>query len=104
MKKDRNSFFSEYGFNSMNPNMGAGVNPNMMVPNQGVAANNSFYAGPMPPNSNLNPNMYTDIDSRISKLERQINRLETRVSRLEGNQTAPSTETDYNYANNMYMV
>lgn len=95
MKKNRNSFFSEYGYNSMNNN-------NMMVPNQGMAANSQFYAGPMP--NNMNTNMYSDIDSRLSKIEREINRLDVRVSRLEGTKEVPTTIDEQSYSNSMYMV
>jgi hypothetical protein len=98
MKKDRNSFFSGYGFNSANN----GINPNMMMPNNEVSANSSFYAGPGMPN-NMNPNMYSDIDARLSKLERQVNRLETRVNQLEGNNNDTNV-TENSYSANMYMV
>lgn len=92
MKKDRNSFFSEYSaFNNMQPNI--------MMPNQIASANSNFYVGPA---NNLNNNMYSDIDTRLSKLERQLNRLENRVSILEGDS---NSNDDYNYSNNsMYMV
>jgi hypothetical protein len=94
MKKDRNSFFSEYNYNSMN----TGMAPNMMVPNQGVSANSNFYAGPM------NPNMYTDIDSRLAKIERELNRLDVRVSRLEGSTTSNIPDNSNYSSNSMYMV
>lgn len=94
MKKDRNSFFSEYGYNSIQSN------PNMVMPNQGAYANSTFYSGPMP--NNMNNNMYGDLDSRLSKIERQLNRLETRVSRLEGDNNI--NNDDINYNNTMYMV
>lgn len=97
MKKDRNSFFQEYGFNSYNnsypqiPNMNAPMN--MPVSTQ-MQANSSFYAGPIAGTEEL--------DARISKLERQVSRLETRISNLEkGSATTPS---DYNYSTNMYML
>lgn len=110
MKKNRNSFFSEYNmstYNNMQPMM-----PNM-YPNQ-VSSQSSFYSGPvmdfqntnMMPN-NMNNNYTSDIESRISKIERQINRLETRINKLEN-----ELSTNYNinkdlgetYNNNMYMV
>jgi hypothetical protein len=101
MKKDRNTFFSEYGYNSMNSGF-----PGMMMPNnQTFSANSSMYAGPAI-NPNVNNNMYSDIDARLSKIERQINRLETRVSRLEGDTSQTNVNIDdveYN-ANSMYMV
>lgn len=101
MKKDRNTFFSEYGFNqstNMFPNQN--MIPNMM-PNQTFAANSSMYSGPTP-NINMNQNMYSDIDSRLAKIERELNRLETRVSRLEGENK--SNIDDINYSNSLYMV
>lgn|SRR5574344_122891 len=99
MKKDRNSFFAYDGFNNQ-------MNPNMMGMPQAVSSNSNFYAGPMPGN-NLNPNMYSDIDVRLSKIEREINRLDTRVSRLEGTSMNPTTttkESDLSFNNTMYMV
>ena len=113
MKKDRNSFFSEYNmssYNNMQPMM-----PNM-YPNQ-VASQSSFYSGPamdfnmqnqnMLPN-NMNNNYTSDIDSRISKIERQINRIETRLNKLESelgtNYTTQKDLGENMYNNNMYMV
>ena len=100
MKKDRNSFFSEYGFNTMNQNMNQNFAPNMMIPGVGAP-----YPGGGQPTGPAAP-MPTDIDSRIAKLERAINRLETRVSKLEGDypNATPLNETDYAYNNSMYMV
>lgn len=114
MKKDRNSFFSEYNmsaYNNMQPMM-----PNM-YPNQ-VASQSSFYSGPamdfnmqnqgmMPNNMNMNNNYTSDIESRISKIERQINRLETRLNKLESeltNNYNVAKDLGDNYNNNMYMV
>lgn len=119
MKKNRNSFFSEYNmsaYNNMQPMM-----PNM-YPNQ-VASQSSFYSGPaidpnmqqqyIPNQNNMNTNTYTsDIESRISKIERQINRIETRLKNIESELTTNySTSSGYNttngentYNNNMYMV
>ena len=111
MKKDRNSFFSEYNMNSYNtmPQM----MPNM-YPNQ-VSSQSSFYSGPViDPNlgqqymqsNNMNSNNYTtDIESRISKIERQINRIETRLNKLENELSTNITTNPENlYNNNMYMV
>ena len=117
MKKDRNSFFSEYSsYNNINPMM-----PNM-YPN-GIASQSSFYSGPITdpnmmnqnnpnwqtiPNQNTNNYNYTsDIESRISKIERQINRIETRLNKIEGELTTNLNTKDYTdstYNNNMYMV
>jgi len=114
MKKDRNSFFSEYNMNAYN------TQPMMpMYPNQ-VASQSSFYSGPAYDpnmmnmnnmnanmNSNMNNNYTSDIDSRISKIERQINRLETRLTKLENEISTFHSATDLNdntYNTNMYMV
>ena len=108
MKKDRNSFFSEYSMNSIN-----NMQPMMpMYPNQ-VASSSSFYSGPaMDMNYNNNmmngmDNTYTsDIDSRISKIERQINRLDARLNKLENELTNNTAKDigDNTYNTNMYMV
>ncbi|MCH5167347.1 MAG: hypothetical protein J1F35_05580 [Erysipelotrichales bacterium] len=86
MKRDRNSFFSQfgsYGYNSQ-PNM-----PNMNM-------------NTMPQN---NYNQDYDIDSRLSKIERELNRMDARLSKLEQSTMAPQTNnTDFNFANSMYMV
>ncbi len=87
MKKDRNSFFSQYGYSAMNTNMFPN-NPNMNM-NQIPMDNTS------------------ELDSRLSKLEREFQRLDYRVSKLEGLNTNSSTNitsNDYNFANSMYMV
>ena len=90
MKKDRNSFFSQfgsYGFNATNPQQPM-MNPNM--------------------NNYMMPNTYnqdSDIDSRLSKIERELNRIDSRLSKLESTtQATTTTNTDYNFANSMYMV
>lgn len=119
MKKNRNSFFSEYNISSYN-NMQP-IAPNM-YPNQ-VSSQSSFYSGPamdfnyqnqgMMPNNmmnqnNMNNNYTSDIDSRISKIERQINRIETRLNKLESelstNYSNGKDLGDSTYNNNMYMV
>lgn len=104
MKKDRNTFFSEYGFNQTTNMMPTMPNQNMMpnasmMPNQTFAANSSLYAGPA---VNMNQNMYSDIDARLAKIERELNRLENRISRLEGDYK--SQPDDMNYSNSLYMV
>ena len=98
MKKDRNSFFSEYSMNSFD----TGMPNNMMMgmPNQSFSANSNFYAGPAMPYTN----MYSDIDSRLSKIERQINRLESRINRLEGDNNQTNINIDEYNSNPMYMV
>ena len=97
MKKNRNSFFSEYNMTSMNM-PGMDMQPNMMMPNQTFAANSSLYAGPMP-----NANMYSDIDARLSKIERELKRLEARINHLEGDNQTNINIDEYN-SNPMYML
>ena len=109
MKKDRNSFFSEYNMSAINNQ------PMMpMYPNQ-VASQSSFYSGPAMDygyhNNMMNNNMdntYTsDIESRISKIERQINRLESRLRNIENELSNNYNDKDNNdtvYNNNLYMV
>ena len=98
MKKDRNAFFSEYGLNQ-------GGAPNMMMPGGGYQP----FPGHMPMGHHQSHEtshhmpMPTDVDSRISKLERAINRLDTRISKLES-ETSSFPEHDSNFNNSMYMV
>lgn len=117
MKKDRNSFFESSNFNmsSMGPNMNPMVNmgPNMMGGNMGMpsinAASSNFYAAQnipmnMPNYQNMpnNNSTLTDLESRISRMERNINRLDARLTKLEGNMF--NTTTTYDSDGNMYMV
>lgn len=110
MKKDRNAFFGEAGyFNQVNI-----PTPNMNITNNAFAtqSGSSFYAGPVPMNYNtpngMNANMpqsnydISDIESRISKLERQVNRLDARITKLESANLYPIEEIDT--TTNMYMV
>ncbi len=111
MKKDRNTFFQESQvFNQ------SGF-PNMNIANAPYTSsysNNSFYAGPTPnmqvplnyntptyQNQNYNDN-YSDLESRLSKIERQINRLDHRLSKLENNTLYSNDEIESN--NNVYML
>lgn len=101
MKKDRNTFFNEANFSqsSFVPNM-----PAMPMPYaNSTQASQSFYAGPNPtPNFNQgNVNDYaSDLESRLSKIERQINRMDARISKLE----SKDFTTDTSLNNNMYML
>ena len=54
MKKDRNAFFSEYGYNTNMMVPGNMPNQNMM--GNTISANSNFYSGPA--NPNMNNNMY----------------------------------------------
>jgi len=84
MKKDRNSFFSNYTsqYQSYTPNMGM---PNQFIPNDNLYNNISFQ---------------NDIDNRLSKIERQLNRLEDRINALE-NKMLSTNKIDQN---NMYII
>ncbi len=110
MKKDRNTFFAESSMMNAN-NFGM---PNINIANPGITSSNynsSFYAGPMP---NGMPQMYNNVDnqaianntseleSRLSKIERLINRIDHRLTKLENN-TLYSTE-DIENTNNIYML
>lgn len=111
MKKDRNTFFQEYGMF----NQSQVPSPNMNIANAPFTtasfANQGFYAGPSggapinyntPINQSANYNDYNDIESRLSKVERQLNRLDARLSKLESG-TMYSSE-DIETTNNVYMV
>lgn len=112
MKKDRNVFFQEAGyFNQTNfPNQ----NMNMASGPFTTQAQSSFYAGPVAPmnyntptgmNANTQTNLnydVSDIESRLSKIERQINRLDARITKLESTNFYPTEEIDT--TTNMYMV
>lgn len=92
MKKDRNSFFSQYGYSSFNGN-------NMMPQNMNMP--------PQQPMMNMPQNQSyidSDLESRVSKLERENKVLESRISKLENSLPKVTNNTDYNFANSMYMV
>ena len=85
MKRDRNSFFSNY-----------------------TAQNTSFIPNIQPPFINeqnfqqtTEMSGFNDIDNRLNKLERMVNRLESRVSKLETLNTQQPTTNNYS---NMYML
>ncbi len=85
MKKDRNSFFSQYGYSAFN------------TPTMPTNQNMNNFAG-------FDPT--SEMDARISKLEREIQRLDYRISKLEGTNAGNTniSSTDYNFTNSMYMV
>jgi len=104
MKKDRNTFFSNYNAQTQSyipdfPNnmmQQPAMPANQMGPYNQTSMNSSYYSGPSIATSN-------DIDNRLSKMERQINRLDNRLSKLEN--AKPVTEVnENNYSNNMYML
>ncbi len=107
MRKDRNTFFTNYNAQQASyipdmPNMQVmpnNINSNGFGPYQAASTNSSFYAGPDIGASN-------DLDNRLSKIERQINRLDNRVSKLENNMLSSNTpiENIENNYSNMYML
>ena len=114
MKKDRNTFFQESQFMSQ----ASFPNPNFNIANQpfttGSFSNQGFYAGPtngipmnyttqMPQNTNYITNDYSDIESRLSKIERQISRIDARLNKLE-NGSFYTTDDIESTTNNVYMV
>ena len=95
MRKDRNTFFTNYNAQSQSyiPNMQPPME--QFGPFQSANTSSSFYSGPDIATSN-------DLENRLSKIERQINRLDDRLKRLEN---YSNTTTDINYqSNNMYMI
>jgi|GEM_PF-1003868 len=127
MKKNRNTFFTESQMSatSMMPNMQMAQpqmpqQPMMQQPMQAAQASQSFYSGPnlqnVPNNVAHNnqgimptPIPYTgyqnsnsDIDSRLSKIERQLHRLENRITKLEGGSQFAIDSEEYN--SSMYMI
>ena len=103
MKKDRNTFFSNYNAQTQSyiPDFQTAMMPNQPMqsmpngPYNQASMNSSYYSGPDIGN-------YNDIDNRLSKIERQINRLDNRLSKLENK---PVTEVNENtISNNMYML
>ena len=83
MKKNRNAFFAENNMMNYNPMLGGGYQ-----------ASNMYYSGPM-----SNPEI-SDVNERISKIERSINRLDHRLSKLENTNNL----NDDIESNNMYMI
>lgn len=102
MKKDRNSFFNEssYSYGGYYPNNNM-MNPNMM-PSMSSNYQQSFYSGPGYPVSGNTSIDNSDIDARLSKIERALNRLDSRITKLETT-SGPTTESFEN-TTNMYMV
>lgn len=109
MKKDRNSFFSNYNAQSqayvpdfpnqsmMNqPMMNQGAMPNMGAYGS-TSMNSNYYAGPDIAASN-------ELDNRLSKIERQINRLDNRLTKLESGLNPVAEVNENNISNNMYML
>lgn len=85
---NRDMFYNSYGFQGTIP-----MNPMMPQYNLGYNTGyNSQY-------NNYNP--ISDIDNRLTKIEKQINRLNQRVTRLE----SPNSTNIYNEPDsNLYML
>lgn len=101
VKKDRNSFFNEssYSYGNYYPNMPM----QNMMPNVSSNYQQSFYSGPGYPIQTGNSSIdYSDIETRLSKLERSINRLDSRLTKLET--TSSTTTENFENTTNMYMV
>lgn len=103
MKKDRNTFFTNYNAQSQSyiPNMQIPqpqmqMQPQQFGPYQSASTQSSYYAGPDIAATN-------DIDNRLAKIERQINRLDSRVTKLENAANMNIESNDPNYSN-MYMI
>lgn len=93
MRKERNNFFQESGYNQ-----GYFYNNNNMMPQMPqMEASSSFYM-------NQNNGMYSDFQTRLARLERQVNRLETRVTKLESNALNITNTEDIDNNTNMYMI
>jgi hypothetical protein len=96
MRKERNNFFQESGYNQ-----GYYFNNNMMPQMPQMEASSSFY---MNQNMNQAPSMYSDFQTRLSRLERQVNRLETRINKIESNLPLVNQSDEIENNTNMYMI
>ncbi len=94
MKKNRNTFFSNY--NAQTQSYIPDPNMFMNYPNQ-TSVNSSYYNGP-------DLNYQNDFDNRLSKIERQINRLDNRLTKLENNNASIIPNKEENNYTNMYML
>lgn len=95
MRKERNNFFQESGYNQ-----GYYFN-NMMPQIPQMEASSSLY---MNQNMNQGAGMYQDYQTRLARLERQVNRLETRINKLESNTPIINQTEDIDNNSNMYMI
>lgn len=109
MKRDRNTFFSNYtaqnqtyipnGIPNISNNIQSNIPPQTQFgPYTQSSMNSNYYSGPDIATSN-------DLDNRLSKIERQINRLDNRLTKLENHySTSNPTEITENNYSNMYML
>lgn len=100
MKKDRNSFFSQYGVSSYN------TDPMMMQSNMNPMnqMNMPMYDPNMYSNPSYNTQMEYDLEAKINRMEREIKLLDQRLSKIESELTSTLANNEYNFANSMYMV
>ncbi len=101
MKKERNTFFSNYNAQTQAfiPEYPQNMNPQMMMPNSNF---NAYGMTSMSSNNSYS----NDFDNRLSKIERQINRLDNRLTKLESmaSNNTPTNIEENNFSNNMYML
>ena len=89
---NRDMFYNSYGFQGTIP-----MNP--MMPQYNQQYNPGYNIGYNSQYNNYNP--ISDIDNRITKIEKQINRLNQRVTRLE----SPNSTNIYNEPDStLYML
>ena len=96
MRKERNNFFQESGYNQ-----GYFYNNQMMPQMPQMEASSSFY---MNQNMNQGSGMYSDFQTRLARVERQVNRLETRINKLESSTPIVNQTDDIENNTNMYMI
>lgn len=92
MRKERNDFFQESSYNQ-----GYYQSNNFLPPMPQMQASSSFYM-----NQNMNP--FSDINERLSKLERNVNRLDSRINKLEANAKTNISNEEIDASTNMYMI
>ena len=105
MKRERNTFFSNYTAQNTSYIPNVPQMPNMNF-NTGIPTSQPFY------NSNNESGYfqgtdianYNEFDNRFTKLERIVNRLDSRVSKLESTTNLDNTPITNNTYSNMYML
>lgn len=91
MKRERNNFFQESNFNQS-------YFQNGPIPQ--MEASSSFYM-----NQNMPGAISNELNSRLSRIERQVNKLEARINKLESSSNNISKSIDeYQDNTNMYMI
>lgn len=101
--KDRDMYYGSYGYSGFNPIPGI---PNQMpgiAPNQ-VSSMNPNQMASIPTSTNYGTSQFSDINERLSRLERQVKRLDQRLTRLETPYANTSNINNNEPDNNMYMM